>query len=97
MPLKIVIAGAGEVGYELSKVLSIEKHDVTVIDERKTCLQRVLENLDVLTVEGNATSPNVLVEAGAQDADLMVAVTSVDEVNIIASMMAKRLGGPCSK
>lgn len=90
--MKIVIAGAGEVGYELSKVLSIEKHDVTVIDERKSCLQRVLENLDVLTVEGNATSPNVLVEAGAQDADLMVAVTSVDEVNIIASMMAKRLG-----
>jgi trk system potassium uptake protein TrkA len=90
--LKIVIAGAGEVGYELSKVLSLEKHDVTVIDQRKKCLQRVLDNLDVLSVEGNATSPNVLVEAGAQNADLMVAVTSVDEVNIIASMMAKRLG-----
>ncbi|MDZ7720344.1 MAG: Trk system potassium transporter TrkA [Balneolaceae bacterium] len=90
--MKIVIAGAGEVGYELSKVLSIEKHDVTVIDQRKECLQRVLDNLDVLTVEGNATSPKILVEAGARSADLMVAVTSVDEVNIIASMMAKRLG-----
>jgi trk system potassium uptake protein len=90
--LKILIAGAGEVGFELSKVLSEEHHDVTVLDERQSCLQRVIENLDVLTVEGNATSPHALVEAGARQADLMVAVTSVDEVNIIASMMAKRLG-----
>lgn len=90
--MKILIAGAGEIGFELSKVLSEEKHDVTVIDQRQKCLQRVIENLDVLTVEGNATSPHSLVAAGAQDADMMVAVTSVDEVNIIASMMAKRLG-----
>jgi len=90
--LKILIAGAGEVGFELSKVLSEEQHDVTVMDERQSCLQRVIENLDVLTVEGNATSPHALVEAGAKQADLMIAVTSVDEVNIIASMMAKRLG-----
>ncbi len=90
--MKILIAGAGEVGFELSKVLSEEHHDVTVMDERPKCLQRVMENLDVLTVEGNATSPNSLVEAGARQADLMIAVTSVDEVNIIASMMAKRLG-----
>jgi len=90
--LKILIAGAGEVGYELSKELSEERHDVTVIDERQTCLQRVIENLDVLTVEGNATSPHTLVQAGAKKSDMMVAVTSVDEVNIIASMMAKRLG-----
>ncbi len=90
--MKIVIAGAGEVGYELSEVLSEEQYDVTVIDERKKCLQRVIESLDVLTIEGNATSPQTLVEAGADEADLMVAVTSVDEVNIIACMMAKRLG-----
>ena len=90
--MKILIAGAGEVGYELGKVLSEEHHDVTILDQRQSCLQRVIQNLDVLTVEGNATSPNSLVEAGAKSADLMVAVTSVDEVNIIASMMAKRLG-----
>ena len=90
--MKILIAGAGEVGFELSKVLSEERHDVTVMDEQQSCLQRVIENLDVLTVEGNATSPHALVEAGAKQADLMIAVTSVDEVNIIASMMAKRLG-----
>lgn len=90
--MKILIAGAGEVGFELGKVLSEEMHDVTVLDWRKSCLNRVSESLDVLIVEGNATSPKALVEAGAGIADLMVAVTSSDEVNIIASMMAKRLG-----
>ncbi|REL33135.1 Trk system potassium transporter TrkA [Rhodohalobacter sp. SW132] len=90
--MKILIAGAGEVGFELSKILSEEQHDVTVLDQRQRCLQRVIENLDVLTVQGNATSPHALVDAGAKQADMMVAVTSVDEVNIIASMMAKRLG-----
>lgn len=90
--MKILIAGAGEVGFELSKVLSEEKHDVTVVDEREHCLKRVMDSLDVLTVQGNATSPNILVEGGARDSDLMVAVTSSDEVNMISSMMAKRLG-----
>jgi len=90
--LKILIAGAGEVGFELSKVLSEEHHDVTVLDVRHQGLQRVIQNLDVLTVEGNATSPHALVSAGAKDSDMMVACTSVDEVNIIACMMAKRLG-----
>lgn len=90
--MKILIAGAGEVGYELGKVLSEEHHDVTILDQRQSCLQRVIQNLDVLTIEGNATSPHSLVEGGAKSADLMIAVTSVDEVNIIASMMAKRLG-----
>lgn len=90
--MKILIAGAGEIGFELSKILSQEHHDVTVMDQRQKCLQRVIDKLDVLAVEGNATSPNSLVEAGAMEADMMIAVTSVDEVNIIASMMAKRLG-----
>ena len=90
--MKILIAGAGEVGFELARVLSEEQHDVTVMDERQKCIHRVTENLDVLAIEGNATSPKSLVEAGARQTDLMVAVTSVDEVNIIASTMAKRLG-----
>jgi trk system potassium uptake protein len=90
--VKILIAGAGEVGFELAKLLSGEKHDVTVLDSRDHCLQRVMESLDVLVVLGNATSPNALVEAGAREADLMVSVTNSDEVNIIASMMGKRLG-----
>lgn len=90
--MKILIAGAGEIGFELSRVLSEEKHDVTVMDMDKDCLKRVTDNLDVLTVEGSATSPLTLVDAGVKSAEIMIAVTSVDEVNIIASMMAKRLG-----
>ncbi len=90
--MKIIIIGAGEIGYDLASILSKEKHDVIVVDREKSCLDKVSENLDVLCFEGNATSAEDLVEAGVQDADIMIAVTSIDEVNMIASMMSKRLG-----
>ena len=90
--MKIVIIGAGEIGYDLASVLSKEKHDVIVLDREKECLDKVSENLDVLSFEGNATSAKDLVEAGVKDADILIAVTSIDEVNMIASMMSKRLG-----
>lgn len=90
--MKIVIIGAGEIGYDLASVLSKEQHDVIVLDREKSCLDKVQENLDVLTSEGNATSAKDLVAAGVQDCDILIAVTSIDEVNMIASMMSKRLG-----
>lgn len=90
--MKIVIIGAGEIGYDLASVLSKEKHDVTVIDRQKDCLSRVSESLDVLVVEGNATSGQDLVKAGIKNSDIVIAVTSIDEVNMIAAMMSKRLG-----
>jgi trk system potassium uptake protein TrkA len=90
--LKIVIIGAGEIGYDLASVLSQEKHDVIVLDRDKDCLEKVSENLDVLCHEGNATSAKDLVDTGVKEADIMIAVTSIDEVNMIASMMSKRLG-----
>lgn len=90
--MKIIIIGAGEIGYDLASVLSKEKHDVIVVDREKACLDKVSENLDVLCFEGNATSAKDLVEAGVKDADILIAVTSIDEVNMIASMMSKRLG-----
>ena len=90
--MKIVIIGAGEIGYDLASVLSKEKHDVIVLDRDKGCLDKVSENLDVLSFEGNATSAKDLVDAGVQEADILIAVTSIDEVNMIASMMSKRLG-----
>lgn len=90
--MKIVIIGAGEIGYDLASVLSKEKHDVTVIDRQKECLSRVTESLDVLSVEGNATSGKDLVKAGVKEADIVIAVTSIDEVNMITAMMSKRLG-----
>lgn len=90
--MKIIIIGAGEIGYDLASILSKEKHDVIVVDRDKTCLEKVSENLDVLCFEGNATSAEDLVESGVKDADILIAVTSIDEVNMIASLMSKRLG-----
>lgn len=90
--MKIVIIGAGEIGYDLASVLSKEKHDVTVVDHHKECLSKAGDTLDVLTVEGNATSGKDLVRAGVKNADILISVTSVDEVNIITAMMSKRLG-----
>lgn len=90
--MKIVIIGAGEIGYDLASVLSKEKHDVTVLDRQKECLSRVIDSLDVLTQEGNATSGKDLVKAGVKESDIVIAVTSIDEVNMIAAMMSKRLG-----
>jgi len=90
--LKIVVVGAGEIGYELASLLSEEKHDVTVLDQDNSMLEDVEENLDVLCYQGNATSAKDLDDAGVKDADILIAVTSIDEVNMIASMMSKRLG-----
>ncbi len=90
--MKIVIIGAGEIGYDLASVLSKEKHDVTVLDTDKERLSHVNDTLDVLVIEGNATSASALVDAGVRDASIVIAVTSIDEINMIASMMSKRLG-----
>jgi trk system potassium uptake protein TrkA len=90
--LKIVIIGAGEIGYDLASVLSTEKHDVTVMDRDKDSLSRVSDSLDVLPIEGNATSVKDLVNASVGEADILISVTSIDEVNMISGMIGKRLG-----
>jgi len=73
-------------------MLSRENHDVVVIDPAEGPLESVRSRLDVLTINGNATSASVLREARAEEADMVIAVTSVDEVNVIACMMASRMG-----
>ncbi len=90
--MEIVIIGVGEIGYDLANTLSKEQHDVTLVDREQDRLKQATENLDVLCFEGNATSAQDLVEAGVKDADILISVTSVDEVNMIASMLGKRLG-----
>ncbi|HBQ60396.1 MAG TPA: Trk system potassium transporter TrkA [Balneolaceae bacterium] len=90
--MKIVIIGAGEIGYDLASILSSEKHDVVVLDREKGPLSKVAESLDVLTVEGNATSVKDLVKADVDEADILISVTSIDEVNMISGMIGKRLG-----
>ena len=90
--MKIVIAGLGKVGYTLAASLADEGHDVTCIDTREQNAARANEALDVLALQGNCLSHAVLENAGTADADVFVAVTRQDEVNMLACLFAKRLG-----
>ena len=90
--MKIVIVGAGEIGTYLARILAQESHDIVVVDVQAENLRRVGETLDVLTLEGSATRINILQKAGVGDADMLIAVTSSEEVNFTACMLASRLG-----
>ena len=87
-----VIVGAGEVGFHIATILSQEGHDVAVIERDPEICARVGEELDVLTVLGNGASRLILEQASMGRADLLVAVTDSDEVNMIACMTAKQVG-----
>ena len=82
--MKILILGAGQVGGTLAENLAKEDFDITLVDEDPVRLQELASRLDIQTVEGFASHPEVLERAGADDADILVAVTSSDEVNMIA-------------
>ena len=92
--MKIVIAGAGEVGSHLAKMLNNETNEVTVIDVREDRLEALAASTDVITVEGNPSTIKVLQQAGVQHADLFIAVNPSDsqDVNIVSAMLAKKLG-----
>ena len=90
--MKILIIGAGAVGFNIAKQLSKEGHDISVIDENPKLVRQVSENLDVFVVAGNGTSPSVLESAGVREADMVLAVTTSDEVNIIVCILASQYG-----
>ena len=92
--MKIVIAGAGEVGCHLAKMLSEGYHEITIIDNDEERLALVTESMDVLTVQGEPTSINILKSAGVDKADLFVAVSPAkqQDVNLVAALIAKKLG-----
>ena len=92
--MKIVIAGAGEVGSHLAKMLSNESNDITVIDSDNARLEALKSTTDVVTVEGNPSAIHVLNEAGVPHADLFIAVSpsSQQDINIVSAMLAKKLG-----
>ena len=90
--MKIIIAGAGEVGTHLAKMLSKEKHNIIVIDSNSKKLKLLENHTDVLGVADNAVSPSVLKDAGVSDADLFIAVTQSEETNITSSLLAKKIG-----
>ena len=90
--MKIIIAGSGKVGFTLAEQLVRESHDVTIVDLKEAALRRAADMLDIMAVQGNGVSANVLREAGADSADLVVATTNSDEVNMVCSLVAKNLG-----
>lgn len=90
--MKIIIAGAGEVGYHLARLLSNESQDIVLIDNNKRVLNRAQSELDVFVIRGNATSLSVLEEAEVRDADLLIAVTSSETTNISVATIGKQLG-----
>jgi trk system potassium uptake protein TrkA len=90
--MKIVIAGAGEVGTHLAKMLSRENHDIILIDDNEEKLQQLESNHDLMSNVGSATSINDLKEAGISSADLFIAVTPIESQNITACILAKNMG-----
>ncbi|HSO61211.1 MAG TPA: Trk system potassium transporter TrkA [Desulfobacterales bacterium] len=89
--MRVVIIGAGEVGFHIARHLSIEKKDVVVIDEDPEAIRRVSDHLDVQVITGSGSNPAVLEEAGIRGADIMLAVTDRDETNLVACMVTDLL------
>jgi trk system potassium uptake protein TrkA len=90
--MKIIIAGAGEVGFHLAKLLSYESQEITLIDSKKESLNYADAHLDIKVVKGDATSIAVLKDARIHDTRLFIAVTSSETTNITACVLAKQLG-----
>lgn len=90
--MKIIIVGAGKVGELLCKDLSTEGNDIILIEQDPKILETVLSNNDIMGFVGNATSYDVQMEAGAYKADIFISVTEKDEINIISSVIAKKIG-----
>lgn len=84
----IIIVGAGEVGFNLAKLLSYEKHDIVVVEQNEERLKRARDNLDVKVIAGSGSSYSTMLDAGIKNADMIVTVTNNDEINLIACMLA---------
>ena len=89
--MNIIIAGDGKIGSMLTRQLSSEGHDITVIDSNPKVLEATVERFDVIAVHGNCASMDVLLQAGVKDADLLIAATSEDEVNLLCCTTAHAL------
>ena len=84
--MRIIIAGDGKVGQMLTGQLSGEGHDLTLIDNNPTALEATIERYDVMTIEGNCASMEVLRSAGVEEADLLITATGMDELNLLCCL-----------
>lgn len=89
--MKVVICGAGQVGYGIAERLAAEQNDVSVIDSSSKLIAAIGDQLDVRGFVGNGAHPDVLAQAGADEADMIIAVTLYDEVNMVACQVAHSL------
>ena len=90
--MKIIIVGGGKVGFSLAQNLTKEKHDITLIDNDEETVEKVSNGADVICYVGNGASFNVLKEVGVSNADLLIAVTGSDELNLLSCLSAHKLG-----
>lgn len=90
--MKIIIIGDGKLGFHLAENLSKENNDVIIIDKNPEALKRADEYLDVMCIKGNGLSTRILLEAGVKEADLLIASTASDEMNMVCCLTAKQLG-----
>jgi trk system potassium uptake protein TrkA len=95
--LKIIIVGAGEVGFHIASHLALENKDVVVIDKNPDAIRRISDHLDVQVVNGSGSSPVVLEEAGIQNAEIILGVTNSDETNLVACLVADILSPSTKK
>lgn len=89
--MNVIIVGCGRVGAELARILSIDGHEVTIIDQNAEAFSRLQEGLDVKTLVGDGTDMETLVRAGIHDAQAFAAVTNGDNRNIMAAQIAQRM------
>jgi trk/ktr system potassium uptake protein len=95
--LKIIIVGAGEVGYNIAKRLASENKHVIVIDQNHDACRRIADDIDVQVITGSGSSPGVLLEAGIEDTDILLAVTDSDEINLVACLITNLLSPTTKK
>ena len=91
--MRIIIVGCGKVGSALAEQLSAEGHELTLIDLSERRLEKLTNRLDLTAVAGSGTSYQVLLEAGVQDTDLVIAVTAHDEINLLSCLTARKASG----
>ena len=90
--MRIIVVGAGKLGYSIAELLSKEQFDVVVIDKDESQLEAAKNTLDVLTIAANGASPITMDDPDVRDADILIAVTASDEVNMVACVLAKKHG-----
>ncbi len=90
--MRVVIIGAGKLGYSIAELLSQEEYDIVVIDKEEGQLENIKENLDVLTIVANGSSPITMDDPDVQGSDVLIAVTGSDEVNMVCCILAKKHG-----